>query len=123
MGSLEPDGRIEFCIDAGAARTIVRPSDVKGRKIRTTESTGRNFRAANGNLIPNMGAVRLRGKANNDEKLAITAQVADVSKPLASAIEMVQSDNVIIMDKEGGMIKYLDGDKRKELMDTLKSMH
>ena len=41
------------------------------------------------------------------------------TKPLASAMEMVQADNIIVMDKEGGMIKHLSPEKRRELMEWL----
>ena len=119
--ALQPNGRvIEFCMDSGAARTIVPPSECGKREIIKTADVGRNFRDAGGGLIPNLGAVRLVGKAKNEEKLAITAQVAKVTKPLASAIEMVKGDNIVLLDKEGGMIKKLGEKSRKELIEWLK---
>ena len=83
-------------MDSGAARTIVPPKECGNREIVQTADVGRNFRSAGGGLIPNLGAVRLVGKAKNEEKLAITAQVAEVAKPLASAIEMVKADNIVV---------------------------
>ena len=39
--------------------------------------------------------------------MAVTAQVAAVTKPLAAANEIVDADNWIILHKDGGIIKKL----------------
>ena len=72
---------IDFCFDSGAVKTILRPKDADKRNIVPTKDTGRNFRAANGGLIPNLGAVELKGKATNNANMAVVAQVAEVTKP------------------------------------------
>ena len=112
--------RIDFCFDSGAAKTILRPKDVNSKNIVRTKDTGRNFRAANGGLIPNLGAVKVKGKALNQEKMAVVAQVADVTKPLASAMEIVQADNVVMLTKKGGMIKKMDDEQVRQLEEWLK---
>ena len=112
--------RIDFCFDSGASRTILRPEDVDASKIVKTQDTGKNFRAANGGLIPNLGAVQIEGIAENDEKVSVVAQVAKVTKPLASAIEMVNAGNVVVLTKRGGMVKKMTDEEVKKMEDWMK---
>ena len=114
--------RIEFCFDSGAVKTILRPRDVDERKIKKTTDTGRNFRAANGGLIPNLGAVELKGKSINNANMKVVAQVAEVTKPLASAVEMVQAGNVVVLSKQGGIIKHMDDKQMAQLEEFLQKM-
>ena len=47
------------------------------------------------------------------------AQVAAITKPLASANEMVDAGNVIIMSKEGGVVKMLSENEKKAMNDKV----
>ena len=110
------------CFDSGAVKTILRPGDVDKKDIKPTKDTGRNFRAANGGLIPNLGAVELKGKSINNSNMKVVAQVAHVTKPLASAMEMVRADNLVILHKEGGIIKHMSDEQRRRLENYIKNM-
>jgi len=120
QGGIKKKKRIEFCFDSGAARTILRPRDVDVKKIVKTRDTGRNFRAANGGLIPNLGAIRMDGVAENQEKVSVVAQAAEVTKPLASAMEMVHADNVVVLTKAGGIVKKMSVEEVEELVQWMK---
>ena len=45
-----------------------------------------------------------------------STQVAKVSKPLASTAEMVDAGNLVIMHKEGGVIKQMNADQAHQVM-------
>ena len=88
-GNIEGDETIDMIVDSGCRRTIVKPKAFKGMKVNRTENVGKNFRAANGAHIPNQGETTIAGKDRGGNKLKIVAQVADVTKNLASVMEMV----------------------------------
>ncbi len=69
-------------------------------KVVTTKDTGKNYRVANGQLVTNEGATRLAGKSLEGGNMAVTAQVAAVTKPLAAANEIADADNWIILRKK-----------------------
>ena len=51
--------------------------------------------------------------------MAITAQVVNVTKPLASANETVDADRWIVMRKDGGIIKRLSMEAQQEIMEII----
>ena len=53
--------------------------------------------------------------------MAITAQVVKVTKPLASANEIVDAGHWIIMHKNGGIIKKIGEEAQKEIMRIIES--
>ena len=62
-------------------------------KMRKTENVGKNFRTASGAHIPNQGETIIEGNDAAGGKLKVVAQVADVTKNLASVMEMVDRGN------------------------------
>ena len=77
-------------------------------RIRRGRSTGGALRVANGQLIPNVGESKIQGTGStNGNQMEMTAQVADVTKPLAAATGIVDNDNLIILHKTGGIVKKL----------------
>ena len=70
VGGLEPTWRkklgdsskLKMAMDSGCITTIVPPETIPGMKVVETKNTGKNYRVANGNLVPNEGATRLTGK-------------------------------------------------------------
>ena len=62
------------------------------------------FRVANGHTIPNLGEVKLEGLGDNGN-VKMTAQVAAVTKPLASAFEMTESGNLEILHRTVRIVK------------------
>jgi hypothetical protein len=114
---------IEMIVDSGCRRTIVRPKAFKGMQVKRTINVGKNFKAANGAHIPNQGETTITGKDKGGNKLRIIAQVADVTKNLASVMEMVDRGNWVIFHKDGGYIQTVKKDedlKMRTLMNTLK---
>ena len=92
-------------------------------KVRKTDNVGKNFRAANGAHIPNQGETTIAGKDRGGNKLKIVAQVADVTKNLASVMEMVDRGNWVIFHKEGGYIQTMKIEqevKMKTMMNAMK---
>ena len=94
-------------MDSGCISTIVPPETIPGMEVVATKDTGKNYTVANGQLVPNEGATRLAGKSLEGGSMAVTAQVAAVTKPLAAAHEIVDVDDWIILHKNGGVIKKL----------------
>ena len=60
------------------------------------------------------------GKSHGGSKQAITAQVADVTKPLAAGGEIVDGGSWIILNKKGGAIVKLDSESKKEIEEIVK---
>ena len=115
--------KIEMIVDSGCRRTIVRPKAFKGMKVKRSENVGKNFTAANGAHIPNQGETIITGKDAGGNNMRIIAQVADVTKNLASVMEMVDRGNWVIFHKDGGYIQTVKKDedlKMRTLMNTLK---
>ena len=115
--------KIEMIVDSGCRRTIVKPKAFKGMKVKRTENVGNNFRTANGAHIPNQGEAIIEGQDTTVGKLKVVAQVADVTKNLASVMEMVDRGNWVIFNKEGGYIQTMkkeDEVKMGTLMNSLK---
>ena len=79
-------------------------SHIPFRRWKQTRNTGKTFRVANGQEIPNQGETKIEGQSVEAQAMKITAQVAAITKPLAAANEMVDADNLIVMHKEGGMV-------------------
>ena len=123
---LEKGRKIKMIMDSGAVKTIVPQATIPGMVVKETEHTGKYFRAANGGNIPNKGETRIKGKSINGGKMNITAQVAEVTKPLAAANEVVDAElshnmeNWIILNKRGGAITTVSAEARRKIQKILK---
>jgi len=111
--------RLSLVMDSGAVKTIVPPGAIPGMVVKATRNTGKTFRVANGQEIPNQGETKIEGQSIEAQAMRITAQVAAITKPLAAANEMVDADNLIILHKEGGMVKKLTEAEKKAVMKIL----
>ena len=101
----------------------MKPKAFKGMKVKKSENVGKNFRTANGAHIPNQGETTIEGRDATGAKLKVVAQVADVTKNLASVMEMVDRGGWVIFHKEGGYIQTTKKDEElnvRTLMNTLK---
>ena len=123
--SLEPSWRkktangykLKMAMDSGAVRTIVPQNAIPEMKVKKTKLTGRNFQTASGHLVPNQGEAEIKGWTLNGGKINVTAQVADITRPLAAANEVVDANgNWIILNKSGGLIKEISEDEGKRIM-------
>jgi hypothetical protein len=89
-------------------------------EVKKTKLTGRNFQTASGHLVPNQGEAEIKGWTLNGGKINVTAQVADITRPLAAANEVVDANgNWIILNKTGGLIKELNEEEGKRIMKIL----
>jgi len=71
-------------------------------------------------LFPHLGQTKLQGKPQGGGKLNITAQVADVTKPVAAGGEIVDAGSWTILNKKGGAIVKLDMESKKEIEEIVK---
>ena len=86
-------------MDSGAAATVV-PRGISIAKLGpVTKANCTNFRVANGNRIPNLGEQFIKGTTSSGREIKFRAQVADVTKPLASVHEMVESGCTVVFGK------------------------
>ena len=85
-------------------------------KIKQTKNSGRTFRVANGQEVPNQGETKIKGQSDEGQAMLVTAQAAEITKPLAAANDMVDADNFVIMHKDGGVIQKLNEDEKKAIM-------
>ena len=116
----EKGQRIQFVLDSGSVRTIVPPEAVKGMQLQKGRGIGGGFRVANGETIPNLGEVKLEGIGEKGNA-KMTAQVAAVTKPLASAYEMTENGNLVILHRTGGIVKKLSKAAEEKVRDIVKS--
>ena len=77
--------------------------------------SGQFFRAANGSKIKVYGERHLKGRDIKHVPIEIKAQVADVTKNLASFTKMIEDDNDIYLSKKGSYSKNLPTGKKIEL--------
>ena len=107
-------------LDSGAGKTIGPTNLVPGMKLYKTKLSGSTFRAANGNTIPNLGEVKLEGKASNGNPIKIKTQIADVTKPLAATSEMVDAGNLVVIHKQGGVIKTMSQEAQAKVLKIIR---
>ena len=111
--------RIKFVLDSGAVKTIVPKDAIPGTKL--DKSKGGSFRVASGEILPNLGQTKLKGKGTlSGSPMEIGTQVAEITKPLASVDEMVNSGMMVIMHKTGGIAKRLDLEVERKIRDLVK---
>ena len=64
---------------------------------------GANFFGADSKPIPNLGGQSVVGKGINGECLSMEFDVAKISRPLASVMEIIERDNdVMFSNRKGG---------------------
>ena len=113
--------RLTFVMDSGAVKTIIPPDALPKMDIKKTANTGKTFRVANGQEIPNLGETTITGvNATNGGRMKFTSQVASIVKPLASANEMVDAGNLILLHREGGAIKKLTPEDMSKILKIIR---
>ena len=114
--------RLTFLLDSGASKTIIPRNAIPGVTPYRTKETGRDFRVANGDTVPNEGEVNLKGRSTNSNKMSVRAQVADITRPLAASAEMADADNIVVTHKRGGMIKKVSENDLYRVIEFLDSL-
>ncbi len=110
--------------DSGAVKTTVPKDAIPKMKVKKTKLTGRNFQTASGHLVPNQGEAQIKGWTLNGGKINVTAQAADITRPLAAANEVVDANgNWVILNKKGGLIKEISEEEGKRIMKILEESH
>ena len=101
-------------MDSGAVATVVPSDTFPGVKPRETEASrkGMYYTAANGGEIRNRGELTLKGMADNGTRMNVIAQACDVTKPLASAREILKGGNRIVLEEKGSYIENMKTKKK-----------
>ena len=111
--------KVEFVLESGSLRTVAPPEVAKGMTMKKGRSNG-GFRVANGQTIPNLGGVELEGLGEKGN-VKLTAQVAAVTKPLASVFEMTESGDLVILHRTGGIVKRLSRNAEEKIRDIVQA--
>ena len=85
------DGWLKVNFDSGTARTVFPMEADYGEKLgkKVSMAGGLTFKTATGEIVPDGGAIYVKGKNESSEDLGLNGFRAPVHKPLASAEQMV----------------------------------
>ena len=91
---------IEFLVDSGASTTVISEGEV--RAVQASEpDPDRNYKMADGSLIPNKGAKKFKSVSNEGFDRWLTAQVAGVERPFLSVAQIVSAGCKVVFDIGG----------------------
>ena len=104
----------------------VRPWSEKHNWSQRDHTRGTSKNKVLGNHIPrsqwkHLGEVKLEGIASIGNPIKMKTQVADVTQPLAATSEMVDAGNLVVIHKQGGMIKHLSKKSQDNILEMLKA--
>jgi hypothetical protein len=92
--------------DSGAADCVLPATLFNEVPINTTGAkVGRNYTAADGKHIANMGVRTLVGTTAEGSRRSIAFEVAEVTRPLASLSKIVKAGHRIVLEGSGGYIE------------------
>ena len=99
--------RVPVTVDSGAIDTVIPRRVAQGISLKQTEASrnGLKYRSASGNAIVNEGERNLRGYTKEANLVDMTAQVAEVTKPLGSVRAFVKAGNRVVFDAGGSYIQ------------------
>ena len=99
--------RVPVTVDSGAIDTVIPRRVAQGVSVRQTEASRNRlkYRSASGNAIVNEGERSLRGYTKEANLVDMTAQVAEVTKPLGSVRAFVRAGNCVVFDAGGSYIQ------------------
>merc|ERR1711940_500623 len=97
---------IKVTADSGASDHVAPLTTARHIKIEETEASrsGLCYQAANGESISNIGQRNITALTNEGEAVAMTWQIADIKRPLASIGRMCDAGNTAIFTRLGGYI-------------------
>ena len=92
--------KIDITVDSGAVDTVAPPSVASHVPIESTWASqeGYCYRAANGQLLPNLGERKIRGVTQEGSAVGLTFQVAEVTKVLGSVSKFCEAGNRVVFD-------------------------
>ena len=93
-------------LDSGAVRHVT-PAGIFSLTVRQTEKSksGHMFYGANNSEIPNLGGQAVQGTAEDGTPVTLDFDVAKISRPLASAAELMEKNNRIVLDNDESYIE------------------
>merc|ERR1711940_235402 len=97
---------IKVTADSGASDHVAPLTTAKHIKIEETDASrsGLCYQAANGESSSNRGQRNIKALTNEGEMVAMTWQVADIKRHLASVGRMCDAGNIAIFTRMGGYI-------------------
>ena len=101
---------IEAILDSGATVTVFPPNVGTAHELRQGEAAraGVTYEVANGEEIPNLGERLLPIMTLEGTTRGLTAQVADVSKPLQAVRQLTQTGHLVVFgDGDEGQCHYI----------------
>ena len=109
--------RIQVTVDSGAMRNVIPKSVAQAFAIEESDMTkaGINFVAANDSVIKNYGQRKILGMTEDWNVINFNAHVADVMKPLASVVEMEESNLQVVFGKGASYIQSVRTGQRINL--------
>ena len=101
-------------IDSGAAECVIPVSCIPDVPIAESEGSkkGVHYVAAGGARIPNIGQKRVVFATPQGQVSAMTFQVADINKPLASVSKICKKGHRVVFDDDGSYIEHKSTQKR-----------
>lgn len=99
---------LEITVDSGAAEVVAPPTFAAGYATRPSAGSrsGARYRTASGNLISNQGEKRITMTTEEGETRTMTCQIADATKPLASAGRITSKGHRIVFDDDDAYILH-----------------
>ena len=100
----------EFILDSGAMTNVIPPHVGKAYDIQPSDASkaGVKYKIANGDEIPNLGEKRMLVATAEGSWKGMSAQLADISKPLQAARSLVKAGHIVVFrDGEDGSQNYI----------------
>ena len=93
--------KITLSMDSGAIDTVIPPGLIPG-EVKPTLATRAGFKyyGADGSAIAHLGEQNIQGRTANGSGFAMTAQVAQITKPLCAIRKVVKAGNRVVFDSE-----------------------
>ena len=96
--------KIIVTVESGAVDSVGPPTMARAVKIKDTPASraGMKYRAANGTAIANQGGKVVQGVTREGQKIGMTFQIANVTKPLGSVRAMLDAGDRVVFDRGNG---------------------
>ena len=100
-------------VDSGAINSVAPPS-VSSVPLAESKGSlsGMQFHTADGTRIPNLGQKTLATVSEEGAPIRQTFQIAEISRPLASVVELADAGNVVVFGRKGGYVYNVESRRR-----------
>ena len=101
--------QIPVLLDSGAVKHVT-PASIFSLTVNPTEKSksGHIFYGANNSEIPNLGGQAVKAQTEDGTPITLDFDVAKISRPLASAAEIMEKNNRIVLDNDSSYIESKD---------------